>query len=645
MIISHFPHLTTARIKLLFIISILFSTPALAGTEQQPPLDAIGYNLSMPRPSSHLFEVSIKVEINREATTEALDFQMPRWSPGRYAIFDFAKNVQEFKAASAVCVPEKKCEPGQRLAVMRVDDQTWRVETRGQRELEVSYKVFGDDLSGTFSQLDERHANLNGGSVFMYVVGHKQDPVTLKINPPPNWRVINAASTSPDQREWHFPNYDLLIDTPTEIAPDWTMDEFKVDGKTYRVVVHSMGDEGGKRKAFVRDVERVVRAETLMWGAPEFESYTFLIHFAADGHSSDGMEHLNSTQIIESGTLADPVTYKSAVDTVAHEFFHVWNVKRLRPAELGPWDFTRPLSTRSLWIAEGVTNYYGHLMQRRAGIWTDAELLRTLSQVINNVENTPGTRLMSAEESSLTAPFIDGAIHAQRTNFPNTIVSYYSKGEVLGLVLDLMIRRQTGGAASLDDVLRRLYDEFYLKSPRANYYLRGRGYTPADFERVVSEVAGASFQQFFERYVRGIEVPPYDEALAAVGLRLVRQPSARAYTAGLTLDHDNPSNLRIVNVRNNSPAENAGLDRGDTLISIGETNVTSTNWEATLNTYKEGASVPFVVRRNGRTQSALIKLGPPERYDYRIEEKRDASPPERASRRVWLGGGMSQSAG
>jgi predicted metalloprotease with PDZ domain len=356
------------------------------------------------------------------------------------------------------------------------------------------------------------------------------------------------------------------------------------------------------------------------------------------------MEHLNSTQIIEPGVLSESDTYSSALETVSHEFFHVWNVKRLRPAELGPWDFTRPLSTRSLWVAEGITNYYGHLMQRRAGIRTDAELLRTLSQVINSVENAPGARLTSAEEASLNAPFIDGAAHAQRTNLSNTSISYYFKGEVLGLVLDLMIRRQTGGSASLDDVMRRLYDELYLKSPRASYYLRGRGYTPADFERAVTEVAGTDFHQFFERYVRGTEVPPYDEALAAVGLRLVRQPASRPFTAGLTLDNENPSTLKILNVRNNSPAENAGLDRGDTLISIGDINVTSANWEATLNRYKEGASVPVVVRRNGRTQNALIKLGPPERYEYHIEEKRDASPPERASRRVWLGGGMSHSA-
>jgi predicted metalloprotease with PDZ domain len=637
--ISHFPRLTL-RLALCIVLPALCCWPALAGPEQ--PLAAIGYNLSMSHPASHLFEVSIRVELDREATDEALDFQMPRWAPGRYAIFDFAKNVQEFKATAAgACAPDAKCEPGQKLAVTRVDNQTWRVATtRDQRQLEVSYKVFGDDLSGTFSQLNEHHASVNGGSVFMYIVGHKQDPVTLKVNPPPEWRVVNAATNSPNQRDWKFPNYDLLIDTPTEIGLDWTLDEFKVDGKTYRVVVHSLGGEGGRRQALVRDIERIVRAETLMWGAPEFESYTFMIHFAADGRSSDGMEHLTSTQIVESGALVEPDTYSDAVDTVAHEFFHVWNVKRLRPAELGPWDFTRPLSTRSLWVAEGVTNYYGHLMQRRAGFWNNAEFLRTLSLIVTSVENTPGSRLMSAEESSLSAPFLDGAPHAQRTNLSNTSVSYYYKGEVLALVLDLLIRGRTGGRASLDDVMRRMYEEFYLKSPQATYYLRGRGYAPEDFERVVGEVAGADFHQFFERYVRGTEVPPYEEALAAAGLRLVREPAPQAFTAGITLDPSNPESLKITAVRNNSPAENAGLDQGDMLVSIGGANVSRDNWQTTLGRYTEGARVPFIIRRNGHPQTALVTLGSPERYEYRIEEKKDASPREQTTRSAWVSGGM-----
>jgi len=333
----------------------------------------------MSRPVSHLFEVRIEVELPEGPSPKSIDFQMPKWSPGRYAPFDFAKNVQKFEALGGICPSGAQCKMPS-FPVSRFDDQTWRVSTMNTHRLTIRYKVFGNDLSGTFSQLDSRHANFNGGSIFMYLVNHKQDPVSLSITAPPGWKIVNGRIERKDQTEWQFPNWDILIDTPTEIAADLTADEFQVDGKLYRVMVHSFGDEGGKRAALVRDIEKIVRAETAMWGPPEFDSYTFLIHFAADDHSGDGMEHLTSTQIIEPGALGEDGVYGSALDTVAHEFFHVWNVKRLRPVELGPWDFTRPANTRGLWIAEGLTNYYGHLMMRRAGIWDDTRFFRTESQ-------------------------------------------------------------------------------------------------------------------------------------------------------------------------------------------------------------------------------------------------------------------------
>jgi predicted metalloprotease with PDZ domain len=608
------------------------------GQQLAQPLGSLGYRLSMSRPVSHLFEVSIELRTGLGPTPEYIYFQMPKWSPGRYAVFDFAKNVQEVRAAVRAEGEDRKViEKPQ--AVERVDDQTWRVRAVAPGEaLVFSYKVFGDDLSGTFSQLDERHGVVNGGSVFMYVVDHKQDPLRLTIEPPTGWRAINGWTSNPGQREWQFPNYDLLIDTVTEIAPDWTMDEFKVEGKSYRVMVHSFGDEGGKRPALVRDIEKIVRAETAMWGAPEFDSYTFLLHFAADDRSGDGMEHLNSTQIVESGALADRGTYEDTLDAVAHEFFHVWNVKRLRPVELGPWDFTRPANTRGLWIAEGLTTYYGHLMQRRAQVWDDEQFLHTLAQTIASVENAPGARLMSAEESSLAAPFQDNAVHAQKTNLGNTSISYYPKGEVIGLVLDLLIRGRTEGRASLDEVLRRMYAEFYLKSQAASYYLRGRGYETRDFERTASEVAGVNLDQFFLRHTRGIETLPYEEAFAQVGLRLVREPASEGHTAGIALDFDDVQSTRIINVRNDSAAEDAGLRQGDVLVSIGRKTVTRDTWLAALNVYKERERVPVTIKRDRRTVNTSIILGPPERYDYRIEELKDATPRARALRAAWLNG-------
>ncbi len=610
--------------------------PAVAEARQEKKLDRITYRLSMTRPASHLFEVSIEVETENGFPGDYLDFQMPRWSPGRYAVYDFAKNVQQFRSSLA-CLPDKDCASVSPL-IIRLDTQTWRVETRGAQSLTIAYKVFGNDLSGTFSQLNLQHANINGGSVFMYIAEHKQDPLTLEIETPSGWRIATGRMTAPDQRVWQFPNYELLMDTPMEIGPNWSIDEFKIDGKTYRVVVHSMGEEGGKRPSLVRDIEMIVSAEVAMWGEPEFDSYTFLLHFAADDRSSDGMEHLTSTQIIESGALAEPDTYESMLDSVAHEFFHVWNVKRLRPVELGPWDFTRPVSTRGLWIAEGITNYYGHLMQRRANLWTNEQLYGALASYIGIIENAPGAQLMSAEASSSSAPFIDRESNVQRTNLANTSVSYYYKGEVLGIALDLLIRGRSKGKVSLDDVMRRMYDEFYLKSTKATYYLKGRGYTNEDFERVTSEVAGFDMSEFFKRHVRGVEPPPYNEAFSYLGLRLVRDLAPLPYSAGLIVNNDSNEGPTIRTVRNNSAAENAGLQTDDELLSIGGTPVTVANWLAVLNKQKPGEPFVIKLRRDRKTIETKMTLGEPDRYDYRIEEVKDASPEMRAMRAAWLTG-------
>ncbi len=614
----------------LLILALAFSASA-----QDQPLK-IDYRLAMSQPSSHLFEVTIEVRLPDTAKPDSLDFQMAKWSPGRYAVFDFAKNVQEFRALLGICPETADCTLPD-APITRMDDQTWRVSLRNTHSATITYKVFGNDLSGTFSQLDSRHANFNGGSIFMYVVNHKQDPVGLSINPPPGWRIVNGRIDKRDQRQWQFPNWDIMIDTPTEIAPDWTQDTFTIDGKQYHVVLHAFGKHGNKRPALVRDIEKIVRAEIAMWGPPEFDSYTFLIHFANDGHSGDGMEHLTSTQIIQPGELSDPEHYDGALATAAHEFFHVWNVKRLRPIELGPWDFTRPLNTRGLWIAEGVTNYYGHLMMRRAGLWNDTRVLKTFANQITEVDNAPGSKLMSAEESSLSAPFIDDAPHAQETNLANTAISYYPKGEIIGIVLDLLIRGKTKGKASLDDVMRRMYEDFYLKSSNSSYYLRGRGFRNEDFEKTVSDVAGTDMSDFFRRYVRAVETPPYEEAFAQVGLKFVREPRGPV-TVGIAPDETEKTNFKIASVRPNSPAAVAGLEEGDVITSFGGVKLTPANFLKTIGRYKPGDRVPIVLQRGGKVIRLTIIMGEPMLFNYRIEENPSASSEAKALRAAWLSG-------
>jgi predicted metalloprotease with PDZ domain len=611
----------------LLLVALCLSGCASTLGQQLQPFQRIAYRLTTANPASHLFAVTIEAEVPQGVPPAFVDLQMPLWQPGRYAVADFAKNVQEFRAKAGA----------RTLTWTKIDTQTWRVQTEGNRTLTVSYKVFGDDLSGTFAQLDITHANYNGGEIFMYLVGHKQDPVELRIDPPQGWRVINGASARANQLEWKHPNYETLIDSPTEIGPDWTLDEFTVEGKTYRVVVHSRGEEDGRRPALVRDIERIVRVETAMWGRPEFDHYTFLIHFAADDHSSDGMEHLTSTQIIEPGALADSGMYEDTLRTAAHEFFHAWNVKRLRPSELGPWDWTKPAATKSLWIAEGFTNYYGYMMMRRANLKNDAETIQNTARTISDIENSPGAGLMSAEASSMAAPFLDGAAHRQRTNLPNTSVSYYSKGQLIATVLDLMIRGKSRGQHSLDDVMRRAYEEFYLNSPSASYYLKGRGYSGDEFAHVVSEVAGWDVRDFFSRYIRGTESLPYDEAFAYAGLKLVKRPARQPHTAGIVIDQAD-RNLRLGTIHSNSDAERAGLQRGDLLVAIGGTPVARDSWRSVLNQHGNGDRVAVTVQRFHKTVEVVVQLTGPDLFEYSLEELPGATAEARALRTAWLTG-------
>ena len=617
------------RVRVLFAASTLAVVTlslVLIGTPQSGAFTRISYTLSVTRPTTHLFEVNIALQTPAGTVPANVDLQMPMWQPGRYSNADFAKNVQEFSASTG----------SQPLPFEKIDSQTWRVQTRGNRTFNVAYKVFGNDLSGTYAQLDGTHGNFNGGEIFMYVVGHKRDAVDLRIQKPPGWRAINGSSETLDQAEWKYPNYEILIDNPTEIGPDWTLDEFTTGGKKYRVVVHSRGPEGGQRPALVRDLRRIVDAEVEMWGQPDFDRYTFLYHFAADNKSFDGMEHLVSTQIINGGNLGDPGVLGRMLEDSAHEFFHVWNVKRLRPAALGPWDWTRPANTKSLWIAEGLTQYYGNLMMRRAGLWDDRRYLSELEGSLEYVENSPGVQLMSAVDASLAAPFIDSAVHRQQTNLSNTSVTYYIKGELLGVVMDLTIRGRTNGRQSLDDVLRQMYDELYVKAPNASYYLKGRGYTEEDFVRVMSQVSRTDMQSFYDRHVQGVEPLPYDAAFAVVGLRLVKIPEDTMST-GIVIERTG-AGLRLAALPTSGAAARSGLQQGDQLVSIGGSLVTRANWQAALERYKPGDRVKVQVERYGRTVDVELVIAEPDRFSYRLEELPDVSAETRRLRVSWLSG-------
>jgi predicted metalloprotease with PDZ domain len=584
------------------------------------------YHFRISRPASHVAEIEIGA---RNFRTPELDFVMPAWSPGRYAIYDFAKNVQEFEAST----PD-----GRTLPWSQADKQTWRVQTGGASEIRVNYQVFGNDLSGSFSQIDSTHANLNGASIFMYIEGHKPDPIELTVGAPPGWKIISGYSQAVDQLSCKVPNYDRLVDTPLEISPGVTVTQWTDHGKTFRVAVHDYGVDRDLRPALLdkltNGVKKVVAVYMGMMPPPDFDHYTFLFHFAPDIAAGDGMEHLNSTQIIVSKLLSDGGIDEALLDA-AHEFFHLWNVKRLRPVALGPFDYTREDYSPSLWFAEGVTTYYSYLTLLRAGLWTPDDLYKHLASEIQTLETEPGRKLMSAESSSFHAWFYDRSPQMQETNFANSTISYYNKGALLGLLLDLEIRSRTEGRKSLDDLMRLMYGRFY-GAPQQTYYLPGYGYAESDILEALNEVSGSDFSDFFKSYVQGTDALSYSETLAKAGLELITTVPAGAPPSLGVLTTPAATGVEITDVLPGGAADRAGLSRDDLLVAVDNFSLATSSLEDRLKIYPPGADVPFTVQRHAEREILAVRLDPPVASQYTIEESPHATPEEVALRRGWL---------
>jgi predicted metalloprotease with PDZ domain len=610
----------------LLIIFLLVTGLGPLRAVEEPARSALQleYHLILTHPNLHLVTVEITAG---KVSGDCLEFVMPAWSPGRYAIYDFAKNVQEFEAGGAHAQP---------LAWTKLDKQTWRVDLRPAGGIvKARYRVFANDLNGSFSQFDATHANLNGPSIFMYVAGHKPDPLTLTVDAPKDWQLISGFSDSTSERTFHAPNYDRLVDTPIEACAETRLAQFQEQGKTIRVAVHSYYDEDTDTPKLLEGLQKIVHAEMALMPTPDFDRYTFIFHFAPDVSASDGMEHLNSSQIIVRGSLSSSLD--EALESAAHEFFHLWNVKRLRPTELGPFDYTREVYTPSLWFAEGVTTYVGYLSLLRSGLWTREQFLGRLGDEVRNLEEEPGRTLMSAGNSSFHAWFYDRSPQMQETNFANSTISYYNKGALLGMLLDLEIQSRTQGAKSLLDVLSSLYHRFY-EAPQATYYGPGRGYTEQAILEAVNEVAGSDFTAFFESCVRGTAPLPYARVLGAAGLALrISVPEGSTPSIGITpLAEDR--GVRVLAVRPGGAADRAGLGRDDLLIAVGDQPLATGDLNKRLRAYLPGASVAFTVERHGRQEIIKLTLDPPVPSFYSIQELSGATPQQTAIREQWLSG-------
>src|SRR5712671_5848981 len=492
-------------------VIVLFTAAAAPAQSIAPLSSNISFTVAMPRPYTHLFEIEMRAKIpaNLQVPNES-DLVMPVWTPGSYLIREFERHVQDFAADV----------DGRPLEWTKVNKNTWRIKTGGARQWRATYHVYANELSVRTSELNSDHAFWNNATLLMYPAGHLKAPSTLHVVPAKDWKIATGLpEVKGKPNSFHAENFDVLYDSPVEVSNFKQLD-FQVRGVAHRIVIDGEGNYDPERLR--RDVQKIVEAETAMFGGIPYHDYTFILHLRSN--TGGGLEHLNSTALgFKRFGFATEDGYRKFQALVAHEFFHLWNVKRIRPDALGPFDYTKENYTRLLWVAEGITDYYGQLMPRRAGLISDQTYLDQLAKRIQSFEETPGRGKMSAEESSFDSWI---KLYRPDENSINSQISYYDKGELLGLLLDLDIRRRTHGAKSLDDVMRYLYDEFYKK---------GRNYTPADMQRACELMAGASLDQFFSRYVRGRDElePIYNEILAGAGLRLEQSGMAVGHPEGV----------------------------------------------------------------------------------------------------------------
>lgn len=543
-------------------------------------LPTVRYHLGMERPHTHLFQVEIHVPA---WPGEHLDLAMPAWTPGAYKIVDNARNVRGFKALG----PD-----GRPLAVDRVDLHTWRVH-HGGSPFSVRYQVFGDKMTIHQAQLNASHAFINGCAVFLYVVGGQGWPAELTIQGPEGWKIGTALEALGANR-FQAPSYDDLIDCPIEMG-HFQEARFEVAGAEYRIVWN--GVEPMDKERLIDGLRRIAEAEVAFWGQAPYSTYTFVYNVTTDPYLN-GLEHKTSTAI--QGPINLDKNAKGFFALSAHELFHVWNVKRLRPVGLGPFDYSKPAHTTALWVVEGLTEYYTELMCLRAGIQSPEEYLKAVADNLVHLEQSPGRRFTTLEEAS----FVTWQFGDDRWN---GYVNYYLKGFMMGVALDLEIRERTGNRKSLDDVMRLLWDR---------YGAPDLPYVPEEVEHVVEEVVGASMEAFFEHHLRTTDDTDWRAVFAKAGLKL----SVAKETASLQARTSaKEGGLAIEDVRYDGAAQQAGLQSGDQIVAIDGVRASEVLLGRLGHNHRPGDRVLIQYVRQNQLCEATLTLGGDRTYALTLD--------------------------
>lgn len=577
-------------------------TPVVEEVKPVPP--EVGFTVSMSKPWTHLLEVEMRIKSAK--MPEQSIFAMPVWTPGSYLVREYARHVQDFAAKDG---------NGNALNWRKTDKNDWQIDSKGVAEFVVSYRVYSNELTVRTNELNADHAFFTPAALLMYPKGFLNIPSTVTVKPFGDWKVATGLPKT-GENTFQAENFDVLFDSPFEVG-NFKEISFEVQGKQHRYVVEGEGNYDLNRMA--KDTTKIIEEGYKIFGELPYKDYTFILNTRGGG----GLEHLNSTAL-QWNKFGFTTRYTDFLTLVAHEYFHLWNVKRIRPDALGPFDYENENYTKLLWVAEGGTAYYEGVLVQRAGLMSDRDFLNGKAEQIKALQERPGRFQTSLEEASFDAWI---KYYRQDQNAINNQISYYDKGEVVNFLLDIEIRAASKGTKSLDDVMRYLYNEHYKKN---------KNFTPEDYQKVSEMMAGRSLDNFFSRYVRGREEIDYNATLNGVGLQLsVNTSREQAYLgANLTQTGDR---LTVSSVPAGTPAFEQGLNYNDQIIAVDGQRATLQFLNNYLGEKRIGDKIKLTVFRFDELRDIEISLGGKGTATYRILPVANPTDEQKALYKSYMG--------
>ena len=567
------------------------------------------YQLEIENPQTHFVKVTLNIE---EFTEDALYATIPAWAPGSYEIYDFSRFVRHLHAFSG------KTE----LEVAKKDKSTWKISTKEVHSVSITYEFYANELSVHTSHVDSTHAYFNGVNLFMYLEGYKDQSVELVIKPYKDWKISTGLEKLSDNK-YRAINYDILADCPIEIGTHRSL-FFTVDGKEHEIVLYGKGNENEER--IKTDLKKIVEGFLKIFGKLPYKRYVFIYHlFSGEADVMGGLEHLNSTTIDVDNFVFSPESKyeRTFLSVTAHEYFHLWNVKRIRPIELGPFNYKDENYTSLLWVSEGITNFYAYIILLRCKIIDSEEYFKHISRIFKAYRMIPGTRYESAADSSFDAWI---KLYRPSPNSLNSYVSYYLKGEILGFMINSRICEYTKGLKSLDDVFRHMFEK---------YNKDGKGFTEKDLLSTLSEVSSLDFAPFFAKYVRGTDNIDFTSELKRIGMNLEEKyegiedgMNRTPPFLGIIVDADKNT---VHSVLEDSPGQKAGISPEDEIVAIGNFKMNSRFLKVleekgnpvmidNLKDYKPGDRIKIHIFRRGELRMVEPTLGEAPKDLYEIKE-------------------------